>query len=118
MWIVTAGICFGSYVLFGFIQYKQAQLLSTYNYNIDCKVLYPTVSFLTYNETLASQSNNYLTCYCNDKSLLDVVSAQTDYCTAWQRQYLLYKAIPLLISLGIVMFNIIVSYAFIYLTKF
>lgn len=71
MWIITIAICFGSYVLFGFIQYRQTQLLSTYNYNIDCAVLFPNTSFIIFNATLAT-SSNYQTCYCDGKSLLDV----------------------------------------------
>lgn len=118
MWILTVAICFGCYVFFGFIQYRQSQLLSTYNYNIDCKVLYPSVNFTTYNATLAAQSQNYLTCYCDGKSLFDVVSSQASSCTTWQKQFILYKTIPLIISEGIVMINIIVSFVFVYLTKF
>jgi hypothetical protein len=117
MWIITVIICFGSYVLFGYIQYKQTQLLSTYNYNIDCTVLFPNTNFSVYNATLAV-SANYQTCYCDGKSLLDVASNQNTDCSSWQKQYIVYKSIPLLISLGIVMFNIIVSYLFIYLTRF
>ena len=92
--------------------------MSTYNYNIDCSVLYPSVNFGTYDATLAGQSSNYLTCYCNSQSLFNVISSKSDYCKTWQKQYILYKAIPLLISLGIVVFNVIVAEMYRYLTYF
>ena len=44
-WALTLLICMASYVLFGFIQYKQNKLLSEYNFDIDCEVLFPSTSF-------------------------------------------------------------------------
>jgi hypothetical protein len=41
-WIITLAICAGSYILFAYIQYQQNQYLSTYNFNVDCSVLYTT----------------------------------------------------------------------------
>ncbi len=111
-WIIVLVIILGTYLLFGFIQYKQSQLNTDYNYNIDCTVLYPGVDFTVYSVTLAASSNEYMTCYCKDKSLLDVVNSSEDYCKTWQKQYILYKTIPLLISLGIVIVNVIVGQIF------
>lgn len=111
-WIIVLVIILGTYLLFGFIQYKQSQLNTDYNYNIDCKILYPGIDFTVYSVTLAASSNEYMTCYCKDKSLLDVVNSSEDYCKTWQKQYILYKTIPLLISLGIVIVNVIVGQIF------
>lgn len=98
-------------MLFGFIQYKRSSLNSDYNYSIDCKVLFPNENFNVYNALLAT-SNEYVTCYCKDQSLLSVTSSQEGYCRTWQRQYILYKAIPLLISLGIVVVNVLLGQIF------
>lgn len=111
-WIIVLVIILGTYLLFGFIQYKQSQLNTDYNYNIDCTVLYPGIDFTVYSVTLAASSNEYMTCYCKDKSLLDVVNSSEGYCKTWQKQYILYKTIPLLISLGIVIVNVIVGQIF------
>lgn len=104
-------VCIGSYLLFGFIQYKQSQLNSDYNYSIDCTVLFPNENLTIYNVAL-STSNEYVTCYCKDQSLLNVASSQQNYCQTWQKQYILYKTIPLLISLGIVIVNVLVGQIF------
>ena len=47
-WLITLLICFASYVLFGFIQYEQNKLLSDYNFDIDCEVLFPNTPFVTF----------------------------------------------------------------------
>jgi hypothetical protein len=61
-WILTLAICMGSYMLFGFIQYEQTSYLSTYNFNINCNVLYNSSQLASY-LPIAGDSN-YLTCYC------------------------------------------------------
>jgi hypothetical protein len=81
-------------------------------------VLFPGVDLTIYNSALALQSKDYETCYCKDKSLFDVINSQSDTCSTWQKKYILYKAIPLLISLGIVIFNVIVGQIFRLLRKF
>lgn len=47
-WMITFLICFGSYMLFGFLQYQQNQFLSQYNFNIDCEVLFPPTVYKKY----------------------------------------------------------------------
>ena len=115
-WILTIVICVGSYLLFGYIQYKQTELNSTYNYNIDCNVLY-TSNQLAVVATALLVETNYVTCICKSQSLLDSFSQNSEYCSTWQRQYILYLTVPLLISLGIVVYNVIVSYIFQFMSK-
>ena len=64
-WIIVLLFCVGSYLLFGFIQYKQSELNSDYNYEIDCSVLYPGDNFDDFDEDLSKdERKDYLTCYC------------------------------------------------------
>jgi hypothetical protein len=53
-WIMTLLISIGSYLLFGYIQYEQSQLLTKYNYDIDCNVLYTSAQLSTVNQLLSS----------------------------------------------------------------
>lgn len=116
-WILTIIICAASYLLFGFIQLKQNQLFTDYNYGIDCNILY-TSSQLTIIDTARLNDNNYITCICKDKSLTALSSDNSDYCGTWQTKYTLYHIVPLLISLGIVVYNIIVTKLFKVLSRF
>lgn len=86
-WLLVIVLCLACYLLFGYLQYRQSELNSNYNYKIDCKVLFPTVtSFATYDPVLfASGGNNYLTCYCQGQSLTSIISSQESYCSTWQR---------------------------------
>lgn len=117
-WLLTILICVGSYLLFGFIQLKQNQLFSQYNYGIDCNVLYTSSQLSTFNTNLGASSSSYLTCICKTSSVFDLTSNNNSYCSTWRSQYILYLTIPLLISLGIVVYNIIVSYIFKAFSKF
>jgi hypothetical protein len=112
-WAIVCFICLLCYLLLGYVQYRQSQLESTYSYNIDCKVLYPSENILIYNALLAANdSKNYLTCYCKDLSLFSVATSQQGYCSAWQKDYITYKAVPLLLSLAIVLLNVVVGQIF------
>ena len=118
-WLIVLIICLACYLFFGWVQYQESQLNSTYNYDIDCTVLYSGVDLTVYNASLETADKaNYLTCYCQDKSLLNVASAQESFCSAWQKEYLTYKIIPLLISLGIVIVNVLVGQIFRVLSAF
>lgn len=110
-WIITIVICVGSYLLFGFIQYKQRQLFTDYNYGIDCDVLFTSTQLQVVDSSLLSQPN-YVTCICKNEGLLSFSSQNSSYCSTWSTQYKLYLIVPLLISLGIVIYNVIVSYIF------
>ncbi len=72
-WIFTIIICVGSYLLFGFIQYKQSQLFTEYNYGIDCNVLYTSAQLQIVDSSLLSQAN-YVTCICKNQGLLSFSS--------------------------------------------
>ena len=116
-WLITFSLCMCSYMLFGYIQYKQSQLFSTYNYGIDCNVLFTSSQLSTFTNSL-SNDFNYQTCICKNQSLLSSANQNNSYCTNWQKQYVFYLAVPLIISLGIVVYNVFISYIFKLLTKF
>lgn len=64
-WLLTLIIVVGSYVLFGYVQWVESQLLSKNEFGIDCGIIYPSEDFIQYNSTLSSQSyNSYTQCYC------------------------------------------------------
>ena len=118
-WLLMLIICLCCYLFFGWLQYRQAQINNKYNYKIDCAVLFPGVSFTTYDSALATSSPvDYLTCYCKDLSLTNLVNSSNSYCTSWQRDYITYQAIPMLISLVIVLVNVVVGRIFRILTTF
>lgn len=117
-WLLTIIVCVGSYILFGFIQLEQNSLFSDYNYGIDCDVLYTSVQLSVFDVTLGATSQEYLTCICKNQSMFVLTASESDYCSTWRRQYILYLTIPLLISLGIVIYNIIVSFLFKLFSKF
>ena len=114
-WLFTLVIVAGSYVLFGFIQWQQTRLLSAYNFKIDCGLFYPVKSDITtFSSTLYSLNNvQYTHCYCSTNYLSFNINDQVSgHCSVWWRSYLLYLAIPILISLGLVMYNLFVSVIF------
>ena len=113
-WLLVIVLCLACYLLFGYLQYRQTELNSNYSYKIDCKVLFPSVtSFAAYDPVLfASGGNNYLTCYCQGQSLTNIIGSQESYCSTWQKEYITYQAIPLLLSLIIVIVNVIVGQIF------
>lgn len=109
-WIATLIICMGSYLLFGFIQFKENELLSSYNYNVNCALLFPTDQFLAYDPALAS-TPNYLTCFCQ-ANLLNFSHPDYSQCSQWKVEYAIYVAIPIVISLLLVVYNVAVSSLF------
>lgn len=62
-WFATLLICFGSYVLFGFLQLEQNSLLSDYNFNLNCEVLYPSQNWSAFDDSLGSDPS-YFSCFC------------------------------------------------------
>lgn len=111
-WIMTLAICFGSYMLFGYIQYKQNQFLSNYNFSINCDVLYTSSQMTTYSP-IAGDSN-YLSCFCKT----NLWNFSYDQCSDWRSTYFTYLAIPIIISLFLVIYNVVVSTFFRMLSKF
>jgi uncharacterized membrane protein len=102
-WVITLAICAGSYVLFGYIQYQQNNYLSAYNFNIDCAVLYSAAQLATY--TPIPGDSNYLTCYCKN----NLFSFDNAVCSDFQKTYIAYLAIPVIISVLLVVYNVLVS---------
>ena len=66
-WTLTIGICFGSYLLIGYIQYEQLKAFSTYNYGIDCNVLFNSTQLQIIDNQLLNSNNNYVTCVCKNQ---------------------------------------------------
>lgn len=111
-WIITLAICFGSYILFGYIQQKQNDYLSAYNFNINCDVLYNSLQMSVY--TPIAGDDNYLSCFCKT----NLWNFSYDQCKDWRTTYFTYLAIPIVISMLLVMYNVIVSSFFKILSKF
>lgn len=116
-WLLTLTICFGSFVLFGFIQAKQNSLLSEYNFNINCNVLFQSADLTIFNTTLSASNSNYFSCFCQ-KNLFNFNVQNSSSCDNFRIQYVTYLAIPIIISLFLVIYNVIVSFIFKLLTKF
>ena len=106
-WMLTVVVCFGSYLLFGYIQYRQQKAFSTFNYGIDCTILFNTTQLTLIDNSLLT-NNNYITCICKSQQLNDLVTSKNEYCTEWNRERVLNIFVPLLISLGIVLYNVII----------
>lgn len=104
-WIITLAICGGSYVLFGYIQHQQNQYLSTYNFNIDCNLLYAQSVLTTFSTSLNQTDKNYLTCFCMN----NLFSFDYSQCTDFRKTYVTYLAIPVIISFLLVIYNVFVS---------
>lgn len=115
--MITLIICFGSYVLFGFLQAQQNSLLSQYNFNIDCNVLFQTSQLTVFNTTLNTNDTNYFSCYCK-QNLFNFDNTDSATCGSWKVQYITYLSIPIVISLLLVVYNVIVSFIFKKLTVF
>jgi hypothetical protein len=98
-------------MLFGYAQYKQNLYLSNYNFSINCDVLYTTAEMTVYNP---AGDNNYLSCFCKS-NLLNFSYTQ---CDDWRKTYFTYLAIPIIISLFLVIYNVVVSVFFKLLSKF
>lgn len=104
-------------MLFGYLQYRQNQLFNSYNYGIDCNVLFTSSQLSTIDTTLSGNAD-YTTCICKSQSLLSLATSDSSYCTQWQQEYIVYMAVPLCISLGIVLYNVCISYLYRYITCF
>ncbi len=67
-WVVTLAIVLASYILFGWIQWQQNQLLSQYNFAIDCELFYKApVDYNTFSTTLYTASPaQYTHCFCSN----------------------------------------------------
>jgi hypothetical protein len=97
--------------LFGYLQYLQNTFLSDYNFNINCSILYTSNQLLIYNP-IAGDSN-YLTCFC-----LENLLSFNSQCTEFQKKYFTYLSIPLIISVSLVIYNVLVSAFFKVITRF
>lgn len=114
-WIFTLAIVVASYILFGWIQWEQKQLLSKYNFKINCSLFYNTnLQLSSWIDSLYSASPaQYTHCYCsNNYFALNVSDEVLTHCQSWWKNYLLYLLIPLIISVGLVVYNLIVSIIF------
>lgn len=99
-------------MLFGYIQSKQIEYLSNYNFSINCDVLYTSAQLATYNPPAGD--NNYLSCFCKT----NLFNFSYSQCNDWRTTYFTYLAIPIIISFFLVVYNVIVSAFFKALSKF
>ncbi len=111
-WILTLCICFGSYMLFGYIQQKQNDYLSGYNFSINCDVLYTSAQMTNY--VPIAGDDTYLSCFCKT----NLFNFSYEQCKDWRTTYFTYLAIPAIISLFLVIYNVVVSSFFKILSKF
>jgi len=114
-WVFTVAVVAASYILFGYIQWEQSRILSAYNFKIDCAIVYNSaVDWNLYSDALYAQNNaQYNHCFCTKNYFtLNISQLVVDQCSTWWKSYLLYLAIPVFISLGLVMYNLIVSIIF------
>lgn len=119
-WIISLAIVVASYVLFGWIQWEQKRLLSQYNFQIDCGLFYKsTLDYVTFSTALYNAApTQYTHCYCSNYYFsLNITTEASNHCQAWWRNYLLYLIIPVIISVGLVIYNLIVSIIFKKLTQ-
>ena len=114
-WLLTLSICLGSYLLFAFIQLKQDELLSTYNFELNCNVLFTSTQLLTFNSVLDATDTNYFNCFCQT-NLFNFDNPDYSRCYEWRVQYVTYLSIPIIISLMLVTYNVVVKFLFKLLT--
>jgi hypothetical protein len=84
-------------------------------------MLYDSTQLTTYTQSLYdSNAQQYLQCYCsyNYFSWATQNSDLRSTCSGWITNFITYQSIPILISLGIVIYNLIVSRIFRVLSKF
>jgi hypothetical protein len=125
-WIITILICVGSYMLVAFATFKKEESLKNNNFNVGCSMLYNSTQLETWQDSLynsnaiSSSQGIYLNCYCdfNYFKLNYIDANMRSTCSTWFSQYFVYNAIPILISLGIVFYNMIIDRIFRFLTKF
>ena len=88
------------------------------DYTVDCAVLFTTAQLSDWNNSLSSLKG-YLHCYCYKQYFEDLNISNDVFtrCETWHTDYLLYLGIPVLISLGIVLYNVIISRFFKLMTK-
>jgi hypothetical protein len=116
-WAITLLVCLMSYMFFGYLQFKQNELFQNYNYGVDCNVLFTSAQLAQLDPTLSANAD-YTTCICKSQSLLTLASSSSSYCSTWQKEYITYMAVPLCISLGIVLLNVLISSFYRTLTRF
>ena len=88
------------------------------DFTVDCGVLFTSAQLSDWDNSLSNEEG-YLHCYCYRQYFedLNLVSAVFSRCEAWHTDYLLFLGIPILISLGIVLYNVIISRFFKIMTK-
>ena len=110
-WFLTLLVCFGSYLLFAFIQLEQDKLLSTYNFELSCNVLFTDPQLSTFDSTLNTGDVNYFSCFCQF-NLFNFDNPDYDLCSSWRTDYAIYLAIPIVVSFLLVIYNVVVKYLF------
>ncbi len=83
---------------------------------MNCQLLYPSnsINFNVFDQSLYNVNQiQYTHCYCSKNYFgLNLSDEVVGHCSVWWRSYLMYLIIPVLISLGIIMYNLVVSLIF------
>lgn len=86
-----------------------------------CSLFYTNNQLQSWQDSLyAVKSDTYTHCYCayNYFSLTYQDADMRTKCKKWFNDYFVYSAIPILISLGIIVYNVVVDRIFRVLSKF
>lgn len=84
-------------------------------FSIDCSLFYSTNQLLSWQDSLYNSNKDiYMQCYCSTNyfSLTYADAEMRTTCSKWFGDFFIYSAIPILISLGIVIYNMIVDRIF------
>lgn len=90
-------------------------------FSIDCSLFYSTNQLLSWQDSLYNSNKDiYMQCYCSTNyfSLTYADANMRTTCSKWFGDFFIYSAIPILISLGIVIYNMIVDRIFRALSRF
>ena len=120
-WIITLAICLGSYLLVAFATFQKQVLLKNNKFNVGCDLFYTSQQLVNFQQTLSdANKQTYLHCYCDNNyfSLNYKDANMRSTCSQWFSDFFIYSAIPILISFGIIVYNIVVDRIFRFLSKF
>ena len=113
-WMITLVILAASYITIASAQIGQSILLSKYDFDLDCSLLYDFSNLQQWDPSRSSDSN-WLNCYCSTH-ISETFSHPE--CKSWLGNYSFSVFSPMFISLVIVVFNMVVAFVFRKLSKF
>ncbi len=117
-WTITILLIAATYVMIAFMLWQRDKLLKNYDFNLECKTLYPSNSYSSFDQSLYQLNpNGYTHCYCISKSVFVFINNDPN-CSTWTWQYTLYLLIPIIFSVAIVIINTIISAIYKALSQF